>query len=393
LRAGAVAAAAAAAAAIVVGLPGTSRTPRLGGPDLAGAAQVKARVRTALTTLRNLSGVLVATGPRAGDTARWRFSLDASGDVRLDGPQAGEAMTYDARTGVVRSAQHSASLGGGPLFYAERRGVAPGSPDQGPPTWVLPEEYGAYVRAALDDTPSSVRATTYAGRPAWRLEVDVTPNAIVPGLSGDRLAITVDRETGMPVSIAESKRGITLRNLRIEQLAVNRALDAGTFRLAFPAGSDVSQSDDGFRRVPLAALSAAVPYRPLVPTWLPAGYRLSEVAVADRAAPTGKEGGNPPSVDVVSLSYRRGLDQVIVTTRLRHGGAWSDPLASPEGYTDAPEQLDLAGGALAGADVRVVVSPHTTPHLWALTDELVVTVGGDLDRSELTRVAASLETR
>jgi hypothetical protein len=30
------------------------------------------------------------------------------------------------------------------------------------------------------------------------------------------------------------------------------------------------------------------------------------------------------------------------------------------------------------------------PHLWAQTDELVVTVGGDLSRAELVRVAESL---
>jgi hypothetical protein len=37
-----------------------------------------------------------------------------------------------------------------------------------------------------------------------------------------------------------------------------------------------------------------------------------------------------------------------------------------------------------------VLSPRATPHLWALTDDLVVTVGGDLSRAELLRVAGSL---
>jgi hypothetical protein len=88
---------------------------------------------------------------------------------------------------------------------------------------------------------------------------------------------------------------------------------------------------------------------------------------------------------VVSLSYRRGIDQFLVTTRLRGTGAWHDPLASPQGFVDHPERVS-AGGLQAS----LVLSPHTTPHLWALTSALVVTVGGDLSRDELLAVARSL---
>jgi hypothetical protein len=93
---------------------------------------------------------------------------------------------------------------------------------------------------------------------------------------------------------------------------------------------------------------------------------------------------------VVSLSYRRGLDQFLVTMRLRGTGTWTDPLASPEGFVDHPQVVTLASGALAGAAAQLVVSPNTTPHLWAQTDRLVVTVGGDLSRGELVKIAGSL---
>jgi hypothetical protein len=286
----------------------------------------------------------------------------------------------------VRSAQHSASIGGDALFYAERTGVAPGPPDEGPPTWVLPEQYGAFVRAALGETSSSVQETTYDGRPAWLLDVETKPNAIVPELSGDHLAITVDRTSGMPLRLVESKRGAVLRVLRVEHLALDPALPASTFELAFPRGAEVMRSDDGFRRVPLDRVASAVGYAPLVPKNIPAGYRLAEVAVAKDTAPTGKEGSNPPSRMVVSLSYRRGVDQFLVTTRLRGDGRWEDPLASREGYVDTPTRLHLTSGLTA----QLVVSAQTIPHIWALTDALVVTVGGDLTRSELIRVAGSL---
>jgi hypothetical protein len=308
------------------------------GPQAADAAVVKTRVRAALATVRRLSGVLVATGPRETDGGRWRFALDAAGDLRLEGPRPGDVQVYDAASGVVRSAQHSVSAGGDTLFYAERTGVAPGPPDPGPPTWVLPEQYATLVRAALADNPASVAETTYAGRPAWRLDVETTPSLAAPG---DRLAIVVDRASGMPVRVTESKDGAVLRELRIEELAVDPPLPASTFRLDFPAGAEVLRSDDGFRRMPLDRVAAAAGYRPLVPAWVPDGYRLAEVAVAGHA---------------VSLSYRRGIDQFLVTTRPRD---------------DRPP-----------ADA--------SPHLWTTRGGLLVTVGGDVTRAELARIAGSL---
>jgi hypothetical protein len=391
--AAAAAAAAVAVALLAIGLPRTHRTPGIAGPEPATAAVVKSHLRRALTEMRDLSGILVATESSRGTTERWRFVLDASGDVRLEGPGDGEVVTYDASSGVARSIQRSASMGGGALFYAERTGVAPGPPDLGPPTWLIPEQLAAYVRASLAAKEPGVREVTYEGRAAWRLEVRTVPNAVAPELSGDELQVTVDRRSGMPVSVVERKQGRVLRTLRLEHLAVDSTPAKAAFRAQFPAGAEVMRSDDGFRRLPLEEVAGHVGYRPLVPAWVPAGYALAEVAVARESAPTGKEGGNPPSQNVVSLAYRRGLDRFLVTTRLRGTGSWSDPLASAEGYVDHPEPVAVASGALAGSDAAVVLSPRALPHLWALTDDLVVTVGGDLSRSELTRVAESLRSR
>src|SRR6185312_4187819 len=133
--------------------------------------------------------------------------------------------------------QHSASLGGSPLFYAERDGVAPGPPDQGPPTWLLPDQLSAYVRAALAAGDPGVRELTYEGRPAWQLDVATVPNQIAPELSGDALEITVDRATGMPVRVIERKDGQLLHELSIERLAANKTLPADTLRFALPAGA------------------------------------------------------------------------------------------------------------------------------------------------------------
>jgi hypothetical protein len=395
-------AAIAAIVVLVLGTPVTDRIPGIARSDVASAAEVKAKLRASLGAMRTLSGVFVFTCPeracpqKAGER-RWRFALTAEGDLRLEGPSRDETITYDASAGVVRSAQRSASIGGDTIFYAERRGVAAGLPDLGPPTWPLSDEFGAFVRALLAADDPRVREILYRGRPAWRVEVDAVPNAIVPEFTGDRFDITVDRETGMPVSVVERKNGAVLRELRVENLAVNADLPAGTFRLDFPPGAEVSRSHDGFRRVGLSEVAAVVGYEPLVPTWVPDGYEPAVVAVATKGGPTGVEAGNPESRMVVSLAYRRGFDQFLVTTRLaRPFGAvpvWNDPLATGEGFVDRREQVTLRRGALRGVPAEVVIVPRGLPHLWALDDELVVTVAGDLSRAELLRVADSLKRR
>lgn len=103
-----------------------------------------------------------------------------------------------------------------------------------------------------------------------------------------------------------------------------------------------------------------------------------------------RDGVNPPSRFVVSLACRYGLSQFIVTTRATgpDAGGWRDPFGpAPRA---ARQATTLAGGALSGTDAEVVVAPEVTPHLWAVNDELVVTIAGHLTRDELVQVAGSL---
>jgi hypothetical protein len=372
--------------------------------EAASAAEIQATVREALTTARSLSGVLVVRG-RSYENAygwdrpmRWRFTITARGDFRLTGLTLEETIAYDAARGVQRSLNPSASIGGDTLFAAERRGIAPGPPDPGPSDWFLQKDFGSFVRALLAADDPRVREVVYRGRSAWRLDVPAVPNAIVPGLSGDRFAIWVDQETGIPVRVVESKDGAALDELRIEHVAVDRKPAPGTFTIRFPQGTEVMRSDDGFHRVGLGRVADLVGYAPLVPGWVPPGYELAEVAVAKGpGSPTGAEGTNPPSTRVVSLAYRRGLDRMLVTTRLRNvpgfEAEWGDPLATGEGFADRPERIRVRRGVLSGVELNLLLVPRNTPHIWALTDALVVTVSGDLSRTELLRVAESLKAR
>lgn len=205
----------------------------------------------------------------------------------------------------------------------------------------------------------------------------------------DHFQVTVDQQTGFPVRVLASRDGRTLYESRIEDLTVNSPIPEHAFSLKFPPGKQVSQTDFGFRPVTLDNAGRIVGYAPLVPASIPHGYRLSEVMVSLKPSRTGT---NPPVGDIVSLSYRRGLDQFIVTTRPvgPHPRAWHDPLSTGERHTQRPERVTFSSGALAGRPGHQVIGLFAAPHVWALTDKLVVTVSGDLTQPELMQVAGSL---
>jgi hypothetical protein len=390
-------------AVVVVDLLRSGDAPGPGiGVQQATAAEIQAQVRTVLSGLETLSAELVAEGESYENaygwtSHRWHVVLTENGDFGLTGLGHEENLSYDARRGVRRTLNPSESLGTSDLFAHVERGIAPGPPDSYPPESILYKDYAALVRAFLAADDPRVVVTEYAGRAAWRLDVPVQVSRIVPEYSGDEFSIWVDQESGIPVRIVERKNGRPRNEVRIEKLAVD-APGARVRPVRFPAGMEVTRSDGGFRRTSLDGVQAAVGYAPLVPAWLPEGFELAEVAVGPgEVGFTGAEAGNPPSTDVVSLSFRRGFDQIVVTTRLRNVPGfpqeWADPLATGEGFVDRPQKVELRRGVLSGVEANVLVVPRNIPHLWAQTDDLVVTVGGDLGREELIRVAESLEAR
>ena len=356
------------------------------GSDVARAAEVRTAVLKTLAGAQTISGDLVYTAldVRTGrtTTTRQTFAEDARGDLRLTDVGGPGDLAYDAARGVERSITTSASMGTG-TFYAERVGLAPGAPDEGPSDFVLGREVGAVVRALAAAHSTSVADVSYAGRAAWKLDAQVKPNIVFA--DADRLQITVDRETGFPVHVLTTLGGAFRSELTLRHLVVDRPLAADEFAVQFPAGAEVLHTNAGFVHVDRAGAAKVVGYQPLLPSAVPAGFRLETIAVARETAPTGPGGSNPPSRDVVSAAYRRGLDEFVVTTRRRVAGAWRDPFAM-EGVDLWFERVPLPGASSA----ELVLDSRTVPHLWALTDGLVVTVSGDLDRAQLLAVARSL---
>ena len=154
----------------------------------------------------------------------------------------------------------------------------------------------------------------------------------------------------MSTTFRDEELGVALRQLEVPEhrpefhAELRRLLAHETFSLAFPAAAEPNDLEHGFGHVEPAQIGQVVGYDPLVPAWLPEGYRPAEVAV--------------------------------------------DP---GEGYRDRPERVILGRGTLSGVEAKLLLVPRNVPHLWALGDELVVTVSGELGRAELVRVAESLE--
>jgi hypothetical protein len=188
---------------------------------------------------------------------------------------------------------------------------------------------------------------------------------------------------------------------RLDDVRANVALPGNAFTVIFPPGTEVSRDDMGFSSVSLGGAAARVGYTLLVPTKVPAGCTLSQVAVGARAE-------SPRGTDVVSLRYARGFDAVIVTTRrverpqqfaqkdalgYDYGTPGSGSFSvSQGGYVPGPAVVRLTAGALAGARARLVTGPLIVPHLWAVKGHLLLTIAGAATADELLAIANAMET-
>lgn len=382
--------------------------------QLVTAAVVRSKVGGALAALTTLKGDItiectIFTGscqpPEVGGrtTRRWSFVTTAAGDERITGIGATDDSAFDSATRTHRDLSD---------FGTGLSGVEITNMAAGPPDWntrsLLRREVGSVVRGFVSDTSEvPVTDTVEQGRGAWRLVTPVVVNKLAgPGGSGDQLEVIVDRQSGYPLRVTESLQGTFLQEIRLSNLVANEPVDPSMFVFDFPPGVKVSRQDRGFRQVTLDHAATIVGYRPVLPTDLPPGFKMTLVTAAVRGAQTGMEGMNPRAGGVVSVAYRRGFDQIVVSTRKTGGipgcaalpalitqDCWADPLSSGEGNIDVPEPFVVEGGALAGANAELVLSARGTPHVWTIDNRFVVTISGDASGGELRRLTESFSPR
>lgn len=367
----------AAAAALAIAAGVALFLPR--GSDVASAAELRETIVDAFGSAGTISGVFVNREQPRGGENRWRFTVDSSGSFRIEGVGRATVTAYDAATNVETSSDTG--------LFVTRTGLAPGPPDAGPADWVLDRGLGSVVAALASEGDADVKETEYRGRSAWEVRT-------ATGNPGEGRLITVDHETGVPVRSAVFRNGQPGAEWRIEDLQVDGARSRRGFVLEPRAGQQQSRYDMGFRRVRLDDVRSRVDRAALVPSWVPSGFERVEVGVAKRSRATGDEQRrNPVSQDVVSIRYRRGLDELVVTSRLTGSApsAWGDPVIGSSPMGRRPQVVSFADGALQGRQGELVIDANSVPHVWAVAAPLVVTVAGNLDRAELIRVAESLE--
>jgi hypothetical protein len=404
--------AAAVVMAVLVGVPGISR---LGGPQPVSAAQVLQKALDALSsgktmqadaTVKELAAVTLPSGVPEYSVTHSRVLLRSDGSFRqtqTDGPQTSKAeqmmdradaadTAYDAASGVFRDYLRGWDSGAGD--YVNRVEVTTGYPLGPPDCWanVVLASVSATARALQADHMATVRTTTYEGRPVWVISGSKRGGSD-PRLTGDETySVTIDQQTCLPIRFQLFEDGVLQAENALSNVRVDEPLPDTAFTFAPPKGAKVVRKDAGFRRLPLARVGSTAGCVTLLPAWLPAGYvqRWAAVAASSITANGVTEGR-----DVVALQYVRGFDALTVTTRTvadPRAAATIDPVEPDTSWADLVHRdVRLTSGAFAGVTARVVVAPYiTAPHLYAVRDDVLLTVTGGATAEELIAIAESL---
>jgi len=343
----------------------------------------------------------------------WRSTTSASGRITDRG--------YDAAALELRSLRR-----GGPQFAPVCRvekpvsatGFVLGTYDT--QTTSTPgfefSEYVASVRDALAtaDPEVPVEEITQIGRKAWRVAFpfkmsggDTTWETV------GTVTVIVDQATGVPLLARFDTRpeGYYSVEATVTELEEDPLLEPGWQRVPFPDGARVTVVDDGQRfGKPAEVAERSWPTLPLVPSWIPAGYRLTLAStngmrptflnyprsehpgttVTRAGATTYKRIVWPSPTARVELVYANGYRRFVVEVypKLRFG-----PMSDVPSSLAEVRVMRLSAGFLEGRTARVSVAPFlgSGPELESETDRSSVVIFGDLTRDELVRIAESLE--
>jgi hypothetical protein len=397
-----VAAALVAAATVVVfaGLPGTP------GPQAVSAAEILDRTLTAYSSGRTWQA---DASLRLFDEATWekwhayvtrRAHIVRSADGSYHetwSPVMAAGHRLDRRFNEI----YNAATGEGAPFYEGETGtwVVETNPALGPPdSGTVPlVDIGTTIRALASSGTLRLDETVVDGRAAWTVTCTKGEMAGLPPSDVDwpEYTVTIDKATAQLVAVREERDGMVTFAIRFRNVRVDEPLPDGVFVAPrVPRGAAVRRVDLGFHRVALDEGLSAPGITPLVPTFVPQGYRLSQVGIARRAL---TDNHAVRARHVLALKYSRGFDGLVVTTRTvddRYYVVETDPC---EGFDQAWSELartetTIASGAFAGAKARILVASTTsTPHLWAVKDGVLLTVAGGATADELLAVAESLQ--
>lgn len=373
------------------------------------ASQVLARAGAEFAKISSLSGTSTITNHcdssdsasdcisianPAKSVVRWKLTDKADSFVSVKTTSlTGNTIedytaAYDSSTNRLSGLSHATSTG---------QPTAGHTDDAGPQTDLYRTMFGHFTLTSLLDGLSmddnaSLERTDVNGRDAYSIHARGLPTDEF-GITPNEVYAVFDEETLLPVSIKEVRFGRPLTDIVVSDLLVNPTMTQADFNVVIPNGSHVENGNNGgWRQFPdLASASKAISYQPLQPAFVPDGFVLTNIFVTKDAGCSGGECSNPKNLEVVNMTYRRGMQSLEFTTRLSAGATtqWVDPLGY-EGSNATSVDHEVKGGVYNGLQAHIANGFGITPHIWIKGSTLVTTISGDVSNDELVQILESV---
>jgi hypothetical protein len=316
-------------------------------------------------------------------TTTWTEIDTRDGSYRSTAADGSDDEAFDATSRTVSERINS----GGQWSLNIQTNAPFGPPDQGTREGDALEQY---VQSQVADHNPDVKAATILGRSAQELSFAVTSST----LPFDHADVVIDAQTGLMLNIQATKGGQPYESWQVTTFEVNPDLSKVKFDISPSSKDDVNRTDDGFVDTQANLVESEVGYAPLLPAALPHGFAVSRIIThAVPSNPVGLADSVQNAGVVQALLKGTGWQKMYVTIRpgAPHVLKQSDPLSQMDGeLAGATQAFEAGGGAMAGAEGQVVVSPAESPHVWMMDDSLTVTVSGPFSSDALAAAANSL---
>lgn len=258
-----------------------------------------------------------------------------------------------------------------------------------------PDGYSSMEYEVLNGVPSALArhrgGTTLLvddvlnGVPTLRAETPIAANDCA-ALAAGTVTIWLDAQTLLPLRY-RAVQGASLYDYTLRYTNLNKRPVLGTFAPLRARNS--TTLNQRFRRVSVASAAAHLPYAPMLPGYLPAGFTRVATGWAPRSAVVGPEGSLPAAPNLFAAVYKRGVERLDFTQRsstraLRRDWLKSDPFAGE------CADVTMEDAIVSGHAARFGVGPTTVPHLFWINGRVLHTLSGPYPKAELVMIAESL---